>query len=46
LAAVSGGRQLTIGKQVFEAYRQVGYNLITPDGASTWRGVTVLDLVF
>jgi hypothetical protein len=24
----------------------VGYNLITPDGASTWRGIAVLDLVF
>jgi hypothetical protein len=40
------GRQFTIGKQVFQAYGQVGYNLITPDGASTWRGIAVLDLVF
>ena len=40
------GRQFTIGKQVFQAYGQVGYNVTRPDGASSWRAIAVLDLIF
>jgi len=40
------GRQFTIGKQIFQAYGQVGYNVTRPDGASTWRAIAVLDLIF
>jgi hypothetical protein len=40
------GRQFRIGKQVLQAYGQVGYNVVSPDGASTWRGIFVLDLIF
>jgi len=40
------GRQFTIGKQIFQAYGQVGYNVIRPDGASTWRAIAVLTLLY
>jgi len=40
------GRQFTIGKQVLQAYGQVGYNVVRPDGASTWRAIAALSLIF
>jgi hypothetical protein len=40
------GRQFKIGKQVFQAYGQVGYNVERPTGASTWRGIAALSLIF
>jgi hypothetical protein len=40
------GRQFTIGKQVIQAYGQAGYNVIRPDGDSSWRTIFVLDLIF
>jgi len=40
------GRQFSIGKQVFQAYGQAGYNVIRPDGDSSWRAIAVLDLIF
>ena len=40
------GKQFTIGKQVFQAYGQVGYNVVRPDDTSSWRAIAVLDLIF
>ncbi len=40
------GRQFKIGKQTFQAYGQIGYNVIRPDGASTWRAIAALVLIF
>ena len=40
------GRQFKIGKQQYQLYGQVGYNIVTPDQASTWRGIITLTRVF
>jgi hypothetical protein len=40
------GRQFTIGKQIFQAYGQMGYNVARPDGASKWRGIAAVSLIF
>ena len=40
------GRQFKIGKQQYQLYGQVGYNIVTPDQASTWRGIVTLTRVF
>jgi hypothetical protein len=40
------GRQFTIGTQQVQAYGQVGYNVVRPDGGSTWRAIAALSLIF
>jgi hypothetical protein len=40
------GAQFKIGKQHLQAYGQGGYNFVRPDGASTWRAIAVLALLF
>jgi hypothetical protein len=40
------GKQFKLGGRQFQAYGQVGYNLVRPDGASTWRAIAALTLVF
>jgi hypothetical protein len=40
------GRQFKIGKQQFQAYGQLGYDVAKPDNASGWRAIAVLALVF
>ena len=40
------GRQFKLGKQQFQLYGQVGYNIEAPDEAATWRGVVTLTRVF
>lgn len=40
------GAQFKIGKQHLQAYGQAGYNLVRPNGASTWRAIAVLALLF
>jgi hypothetical protein len=40
------GRQFNIGKQQFELYGQLGYNIVASDQASSWRGILTLTMVF
>jgi hypothetical protein len=41
------GKQFKIGKQQFQAYGQVGYNVVRPDDdAATWRAIVALTKVF
>ena len=41
------GKQFKIGKQQFQAYGQVGYNVVRPDDdAATWRAIVALTVVF
>ncbi len=40
------GRQFTIGPQLVQAYGQIGYNVVRPTDAATWRGAVTLSLVF
>ncbi len=40
------GRQFMIGKHTYQAYGQIGYNVIRPDGASSWRAIAALTLIF
>lgn len=40
------GKQFKIGKSQFQAYGQLGYNVVAPDEASTWRGIVALTYVF
>jgi hypothetical protein len=41
------GKQFKIGKQQYQAYWQVGYNVVRPDDdAATWRAIVALTKVF
>jgi hypothetical protein len=41
------GKQFKIGKHQFQAYGQLGYNVVKPDDyAATWRGIGVVVWVF
>jgi hypothetical protein len=41
------GKQFKIGKHQFQAYAQLGYNIVKPDNdAATWRGIGVVVWVF
>ncbi len=40
------GRQFMIGKHTYQAYGQIGYNVTRPDGASSWRAIAALSLIF
>jgi len=40
------GKQFELGGQYFQAFAQVGYNVVRPDGATGWRAIAVLGLGF
>tara|TARA_R110000850_G_scaffold49672_10_gene122307 strand:- start:926 stop:1741 length:816 start_codon:yes stop_codon:yes gene_type:complete len=41
------GKQFKIGEHQFQAYGQLGYNVVRPDDeAATWRGIVALTWVF
>jgi hypothetical protein len=40
------GKQFKVFGSQFQAYGQVGYNVVRPDGASTWRAILALTAVF
>ena len=40
------GKQFKLGGSQFQAYGQVGYNVVRPDDASSWRAIVALTLVF
>jgi hypothetical protein len=40
------GKQFKLGGRQFQAYGQAGYNAVRPDGASSWRAIAALTLVF
>jgi hypothetical protein len=41
------GKQFKIGQHQFQAYGQLGYNVVRPDDdAATWRGIAALTWVF
>ena len=40
------GKQFKLGGQYFQAFGEVGYNVVRPDGATGWRAIAVLGLAF
>ena len=40
------GKQFKLGGRQFQAYGQVGYNVVRPDDASSWRAIVALTWVF
>jgi hypothetical protein len=43
---IRSGKQFKLDGQPFQVYGQAGYNVVRPDGATSWRAIGALALVF